>query len=113
MFSRLSRQPFKNIQLRKYWIAHTEPTHDIVSTIGDCQKWQLTYLVKKNYTNHFVGSNIYMEPKKLLNCTKFLQVKKNLELEKYTVNVLKDNTLGPNTFGVKFDEFNRKVDIFV
>lgn len=113
MFSRLSRQAFNRFQSRKYWIAPIEPTHDIVSTIKECQTWQLTYLVKKNYTNHLIGSNILMDPKILLNCSRFLQVKKDLEGEKFVVNISKDRSLGVNTFGVKFDSFNKKVQIFV
>ena len=103
----------RNFQVRKYWIAPTEPTHDIVTTIGECQKWQLTYLVKKNYTNHLIGSNIQMDPKQLLSCNKFLQVKKNLEDSKFVVNISKDKSIGPNTYGVKFDEFNKRVEIVV
>ncbi len=115
MFSRLFKrvQVINNFQFRKYWIPSVEPTHDIVYAIKECQKWQLTYLVKKTYTNHSSGSTILMDPKTLLQCQEFLNFKKALELEKYAFHISKDRTIGANTFQVQFDSFNKKVQIIV
>jgi|LauGreDrversion4_2_1035121.scaffolds.fasta_scaffold05684_4 hypothetical protein len=115
MFSRLFKraQVINNFQVRKYWIPHVEPTHDIVSTINQCQKWQLSYLVKKTYTNHANGSTILMDPKILLSCQRFLEAKKSLESENYVFYISKDRTIGANTFQVHFDEFNKKIQIIV
>jgi hypothetical protein len=113
MFLRFSRPFTKSIQTRQYWIAPIEPTHDIVTTITDCQKWQLSYLIKKNYTNNLIGTPIYMEPKTLLQCERFSQVKKDLESDNYVFKIIKDKTIGANTFGVKVDDFNKKVIIIV
>lgn len=118
MLSRLFKQTrqaqaINNYQVRKYWIPHVEPTHDIVFTINQCQKWQLSYLVKKTYTNHSNGSTILMDPKTLLQCQKFLEAKKALELEKYSFIISKDKTIGANTFHVQFDDFNKKVHIVI
>jgi len=113
MFSRLSRQMFNNFQMRNYWIPPTEPTHDIITTIKECQKGQLTFLVKNHYNAHYNGGNIIMEPKQVLSCEKFTKIKNAFESEKYMVNVSKDKTLGPNAFGVRLDEFNKRLDIFV
>ncbi len=115
MFSKLFKraQVINNFQVRKYWIPHVEPTHDIVSTINQCQKWQLSYLVKKTYTNHSNGSLITMDPKILSSCQRFLEAKKSLESEKYSFNIIKDKSIGVNTYLVQFDEFNKKVHIIV
>lgn len=113
MFLRLSRQAFSNFQFRKYWTPPTIPTHDIVDVIRECQKWQLSFLVKKNYNNHFNGSTIFMDAKQLLACSRFSQVKKDMEAEKFSIIITKDRTIGANTFGVKYDDFNKKLDIFV
>lgn len=113
MFLRFSRPFSKSIQLRKYWIAPIEPTHDIVTVISDCQKCQLSYLVKKSYTNNLIGSSIYMDPKILLNCKRFLQVKKDLESDNYVFKIIKDSAIGANTFGVRVDDFNKKVIIII
>ncbi len=116
MFTRFKSIIFnspKGLSKRNYWIAPVEPTHDIVEAIGECQKWQLTYFVKKSYTNHLIGSSISMEPKQLLNCERFKQVKKQLEANKFVFSINKDKTLGPNMFGIKFDEFNKHVTIVV
>lgn len=115
MFSRLfKRAPvINNFQVRKYWIPYVEPTHDIVTTIKECQKWQLSYVVKKTYTNHSNGSLITMDPKILLSCQRFLEAKKSLESEKYIFNIAKDKSIGVNTYHVQFDEFNKRVHIVV
>ncbi len=115
MFSRLFKraQVINNFQVRKYWIPSVEPTHDIVYAIKECQKWQLSYLVKKTYTNHSNGSLVMMDPKTLLQCQEFLKFKKSLELEKYTFHISKDRTIGANTDQVQFDEYNKQVHIVV
>lgn len=113
MFLRFSRSFSKSFQSRQYWIAPIEPTHDIVTTISDCRKWQLSYFIKKNYTNNLIGSSIYIEPKTLLQCEKFLRVKKDLESDNYVFKIIKDPLIGANNFGVKVDDFNKKVLIIV
>jgi len=113
MFLRFSRPFNKSILSRQYWIAPIEPTYDIVTTITDCQKWQLSYLIKKNYTNNLIGTPIYMDPKTLLQCEKFLSVKKSLESDNYVFKIIKDSAIGANTFGVKVDDFNKKVIVIV
>ena len=113
MFLRFSRPFSKSILARQYWIAPIEPTHDIVTTITDCQKWQLTYLIKKNYTNNLIGTPIYMDPKTLLQCERFLSVKKSLESDNYVFKIIKDSAIGANTFGVRVDDFNKKVIIII
>jgi len=115
MLSRLfkPKYPINNFHLRNYWVPPTEPTHDIVATIKECRKWQLSFLVKKKYNNHFSGGNINIEPKELLNCTQFFQIKQILESEKFIVNVWKDKSLGTNTFGVRYDEFTKKLDVYI
>jgi len=103
----------RSISKRNYWIAPVEPTHDIVTTIADCQKWQLTYLVKKNYTNHLVGSTISMDTKKLLSCERFAKMKKDLEADKFSISIQKSQTIGGNAYGVKVDEFNKIITILI
>jgi hypothetical protein len=112
---KLSRQIINTItinkQTRKYWVPSVKPTYDIVNTIIECEKWKLSYPVKKTYSNHTSGDLINLDTKQLLSCKRFIEVKKYLENDNFIISIIKKNNNGLNTYCVTFDDFNKRVYI--
>ena len=91
MFSLFTRPLIKNsnkfIQERLYWIESKKPSHDIITTIDECQTLQLTYVVHKNYTNYILGGTIDLDVSKLLHCEKFKEVKQSYEDRNFKIKI--------------------------